>query len=155
MYIVEMNDKNIAEAAECYVASWRSAHSEYFNEEYLEAFNVEKTKNILKKDEAADRITYIAYDKNNVVGFVTIDKERFEMTHLYVRPDKQRQGIGTKLMEFAVKQMTSINRVYATVLSVNEPGLAFFEKYAFEFTGEQRTLKNGILELKYVYKKKK
>ena len=118
MYIVEMNDKNIAEAAECYVASWKSAHSEYFNEEYLEAFNVEKTKNILKKDEAADRITYIAYDKNNVVGFVTIDKERFEMTHLYVRPDKQRQGIGTKLMEFAVKQMTSINRVYATVLSV-------------------------------------
>ena len=86
---------------------------------------------------------------------MTIDKERFEMTHLYVRPDKQRQGIGTKLMEFAVKQMTSINRVYATVLSVNEPGLAFFEKYAFEFTGEQRTLKNGILELKYVYKKKK
>ena len=155
MYIVEMNDKNIAEAAECYVASWKSAHSEYFNEEYLEAFNVEKTKNILKKDEAADRITYIAYDKNNVVGFVTIDNERFEMTHLYVRPDKQRQGIGTKLMEFAVKQMTSINRVYATVLSVNEPGLAFFEKYAFEFTGEQRTLKNGILELKYVYKKKK
>ena len=155
MYIVEMNDKNIAEAAECYVASWKSAHSEYFNEEYIEAFNVEKTKNILKKDEAADRITYIAYDKNNVVGFVTIDKERFEMTHLYVRPDKQRQGIGTKLMEFAVKQMTSINRVYATVLSVNEPGLAFFEKYAFEFTGEQRTLKNGILELKYVYKKKK
>jgi len=155
MYIVEMNDKNIAEAAECYVASWKSAHSDFFNEEYLEAFNVEKTKNILKKDESADRITYIAYDKNNVVGFVTIDKDRFEMTHLYVRPDKQRQGIGTKLMEFAVKQMTSINRVYATVLSVNEAGLAFFEKYAFEFTGEQRTLKNGILELKYVYKKKK
>ena len=155
MYIVEMNDKNIAEAAECYVASWKSAHSEYFNEEYLEAFNVEKTKNILKKDEAADRITYIAYDTNTVVGFVTIAKARFELTHLYVRPDKQRQGIGTKLMEFAVKQMTSINRVYATVLSVNEPGLAFFEKYAFEFTGEQRTLKNGILELKYVYKKKK
>lgn len=154
MYIVEMNDKNITEAAECYVASWKSAHSDYFAEDYLSAFNVEKTTNILKKDDAADRITYIAYDKNNVVGFVTIDKERFEMTHLYVRPDKQRQGIGTKLMEFAVKQMTSINRVYATVLSVNRPALAFFEKYAFDFTGEQRTLKNGILELRYVKKKK-
>lgn len=154
MYIVEMNDKNITEAAECYVSSWKSAHSDYFTEDYLSAFNVEKTTNILKKDDAADRITYIAYDKNNVVGFVTIDKERFEMTHLYVRPDKQRQGIGTKLMEFAVKQMTSINRVYATVLSVNRPALAFFEKYAFDFTGEQRTLKNGILELRYVKKKK-
>ena len=155
MYIVEMNDKNITEAAECYVSSWKSAHSAYFTEEYLENFNVEKTTAILKKDDDAERITYIAYDKNNVVGFVTIDKNRFEMTHLYVRPDKQRQGIGTKLMEFAVKQMTSISRVYATVLSINQPGLAFFEKYSFEFTGEQRTLKNGLLELKYVYKKKK
>lgn len=154
MYIVEMNDKNITEAAECYVSSWKSAHCDYFAEDYLSAFNVEKTTNILKKDDAAERITYIAYDKNNVVGFVTIDKERFEMTHLYVRPDKQRQGIGTKLMEFAIKQMTSINRVYATVLSVNVPALAFFEKYAFDFTGEQRTLKNGILELRYVKKKK-
>ncbi len=155
MYIVEMNDKNITEAAECYVSSWKSAHTGHFTEEYMNNFTVEKTTSILRKDEAADRITYIAYDKNNVVGFVTIDKDRFEMTHLYVRPDKQRQGIGTKLMEFAVKQMTSISRVYANVLSVNEPGLAFFEKYAFEFTGEQRTLKNGVLELKYVYKKKK
>jgi len=155
MYIVEMNDKNITEAAECYVASWKSAHSEYFPEEYLNNFNVDKTLAILKKDEAAQRITYIAFDKSNVVGFVTIDKDRLEMTHLYVRPDKQRQGIGTKLMEFAVKQMTNISRVYATVLSVNQPGLSFFEKYSFEFTGEQRTLKNGLLELKYVYKKKK
>lgn len=154
MYIVEMNDKNIAEAAECYVSSWKSAHANFFSEEYLNSFNVEKTTNILKKDEAADRITYIAYDKNNVVGIVTIDKERFEMTHLYIRPDKQRQGIGTKLMDFAIKQMTSINRVYTNVLSVNTQALSFFEKYAFDFTGEQRTLKNGILELKYVKKKK-
>jgi hypothetical protein len=41
------------------------------------------------------------------------------------------------------------------VLSANLTGVDFFEKYGFEFTGEQRTLKNGMLELRYVFRKKK
>lgn len=155
MYIVEISEKNITDAAECYAQSWKYAHSNFFSEEYLTNFTSERTLNILRKDNNADRISFLAYDKNNVIGFVTIDKERCEITHLYVRPDRQRQGVGTKLMEFAIKQMTSINRVYVSVLSVNENAIAFFENYTFEFTGEQRTLKNGMLELKYVFKKKK
>lgn len=155
MYIVEMNEKNIAEAAECYSSSWKSAHSNLFSEDFVNNFTAEKTTNILKKDNAADRLTFIAYDKNTAIGFVTIDKKMCEMTHLYVKPDRQRQGVGTKLMEFAIKQLTSISRVYVTVISENSIAVNFFENYTFEFTGEQRTLKNGLLELKYVYKKKK
>lgn len=155
MYIVEMNEKNIMEAAECYSNSWKSTHSALFSEEFVNAFTAEKVMGILKKDEASDRITFIAYDKNTAIGLVTIDKNLCEMTHLYVKPDRVRQGVGTKLMEFAIKQLTSINRVYVTVISENHDAVDFFEHYSFEFTGEQRTLKNGLLELRYVYKKKK
>lgn len=155
MYIVEMNDKNIVDAAECYYNSWSSSHANLFSEDALVLYNVEKFINILKKDDAAERITFIAYDKNNINGIVTIDKDRSEITHLYINPEKQRQGIGTKLLEFGIKQMTSINRVYTTVYAANLVGVNFFEKYGFEFTGEQRTLKNGMLEIKYVFRKKK
>ena len=155
MYIVEMNDKNIMDAAECYYNSWLSAHSEHFSEDYLSLYSVERILNTLKKDNTSDRITFISYDKNIVNGLVTIDKERSEIAHLYVNPERQRMGFGTKLLEFGIKQMTSISRVYTTVLSCNSLGLEFFEKYGFEFTGEQRTLKNGMLELKYVFRKKK
>jgi ribosomal protein S18 acetylase RimI-like enzyme len=155
MYIVEMNEKNIADAAECYYNSWLSSHSNYFSEDQLSLYNIERFINILRKDNTTDRITFIAYDKNSVNGLVTIDKIRCEIAHLYIAPEKQKTGLGTKLLEFGIKQMTSINRVYITVLSCNEAGLAFFEKYGFEFTGEQRTLKNGMLELRYMYKKKK
>ena len=155
MYIVEMNDKNIVEAAECYYNSWLSAHAERFSEDYLSLYSVERIINILKKDNTADRITFISYDKNIINGLVTIDKERAEIVHLYVNPERQKMGFGTKLLEFGIKQMTSINRVYTTVLSCNTVGVDFFEKYGFEFTGEQRTLKSGMLELRYVYRKKK
>ncbi len=155
MYIVEMNEKNIADAAECYYNSWLSSHSACFSEDQLSLYNVDRFINILKKDNTTDRITFIAYDKNTVNGLVTIDKLRCEIAHLYIAPEKQKNGLGTKLLEFGIKQMTSINRVYLTVLSCNEIGLSFFEKYGFEFTGEQRTLKNGMLELRYMYRKKK
>lgn len=155
MYIVEMNDKNIVDAAECYYNSWCSSHAQYYPEDILANYNIERFVNILKKDNAADRITFIACDKNTVIGIVTIDKDRSDLTHLYVVPERQKQGIGTKLLEFGIKQMTSINRVYATILSINSTGIDFFEKYGFEFTGEQCTLKSGMLELKYVYRKKK
>lgn len=155
MYIVEMNDKNIMDAAECYYNSWLSSHSNCYSEDALVLYSAEKFASVLKKDEAADRITFISYDKNVVNGIVTIDKDRSEITHLFINPDKQKQGFGTKLLEFGIKQMTSISRVYTTVLSANTAGVEFFEKYGFEFTGEQRTLKNGLLELRYVFRKKK
>jgi ribosomal protein S18 acetylase RimI-like enzyme len=155
MYIVEMNDKNLMDAAECYYNSWLSSHAYHVPEDTLSVYSVERVANVLKKDNTMDRITFIAYDKNTVNGLVTIDKERSEIAHLYIVPEKQRQGLGTKLLEFGIKQMTSISRVYTTVLAANNVGVDFFEKYGFEFTGEQRTLKNGMLELKYVFRKKK
>lgn len=150
-----MNDKNIMDAAECICTSWKGVHSKFFSEDYLNAYNPDRIASILKKDDSTDKITFLAYDKSNIIGVVTIDKLKCEISNLYVMPERQRQGIGTKLMEFAIKQMTSINRVYITVLSINEIGISFFEKHTYEFTGEQRTLKNGLLELRYVYRKKK
>ena len=150
-----MNDKNLMDAAECYYNSWLSSHADHVPEDTLSVYSVERVANVLKKDNTMDRITFIAYDKNTVNGLVTIDKERSEIAHLYIVPEKQRQGLGTKLLEFGIKQMTSISRVYTTVLAANNIGVDFFEKYGFEFTGEQRTLKNGMLELKYVFRKKK
>lgn len=155
MYIVEMNEKNIVEVADCYFNSWNSAHAGKYPEGSVNNLNVERFINILKKDNDSDRITFVAYDKNNILGFATIDKENAEITHLYILPARQRQGLGSKLLDFSVKQMTGINRVYATLLSINEIGLSFFEKYGFEFTGEQRALKSGVLEYKYVYRKKR
>lgn len=155
MYIVEMNEKNLSDAAECICKSWTFAHLKYFSLDYINVYVPERIAAILKKDDSTDKITFLAYDKNMAIGVVTIDKIKCEIPNLYVDPDRLRQGVGSKLMEFAVKQMTSINRIFVTVLSVNEIGLAFFEKHGFEFTGEQRTLKNGMLELRYVYKKKK
>ncbi len=155
MYIVEMAEKNIDDVADCYVQAWKSVHEQLYPEDYVSAFNQEKTSAFLKKDQGSDRITFIAYDKGNTIGFITIDKGKCEVSRLYVLPEKQRQGIGSKLMEFGIKQLTSVNRVYVSLVAENTAGVAFFEKFGFDFTGEQRTLKIGLLELKYVFKRKK
>lgn len=155
MYIVEMTEKNLGDVASCYVLGWKSSHSKLYANDYVEAFTPEKTAAFLKKDQGTERITFVAYDKGNAIGFITIDKEKCDIPRLYVIPEKQRQGVGTKLIEFGIKQLSAITRIYVSLLAANEPGIGFFEGYGFEFTGEQRTLKTGLLELKYVYKRKK
>lgn len=155
MYIVEMTDKNLADVAECYVQSWKSVYAGLYDSDYVAAFGVEKTTNFLKRDRNLERITFIAYDKGNAIGFITIDKDKCDIPRLYVAPEKQRQGLGSKLVEFGIKQLSSISRVYVSLLAANVAAVGFFEKYGFEFTGEQRVAKSGMLELRYVFKKKK
>lgn len=155
MYIVEMTEKNLEDVASCYVGAWKSSHADLYSAEYVEAFNQEKISAYLRRDQGFDRITFIAYDKGTAVGFITIDKDKCEIPRLYVLPERQRQGVGTKLIEFGIKQLSSINRVYTSLIASNLPGVTFFERFGFEFTGEQRTLKNGLLELRYVFRKKK
>ncbi|MDY4187128.1 MAG: GNAT family N-acetyltransferase [Candidatus Borkfalkiaceae bacterium] len=155
MYIVEMTEKNVDDVASCYVLGWKSSHEKLYDSDYVQAFSPEKTAAFLRKDQGLERITFVAYDKGKAVGFITIDKEKCDIPRLYVIPEKQRQGVGTKLIEFGIKQLSAITRIYVSLLAANEAGVGFFEDYGFEFTGEQRTLKNGQLELKYVYKRKK
>lgn len=155
MYIVEMTEKNLEDVASCYVNSWKSSHAELYPADYVETFTQEKVASYLRRDRGQDRITFIAYDKGNAVGFITIDKDRCEIPRLYILSERQRQGVGTKLIEFGIKQLSSINRVYASIIASNVPGITFFERFGFEFTGEQRTLKNGLLELRYVFRKKR
>ncbi len=155
MYIVEMTEKNFEDAADCFVQAWKSAYAQFYPEDYVEAFNQEKVISFFKKDQAVDRLTFIASDKGSIIGFITIDKGKCEIPRLYIAPDKQRQGMGTKLIEFGLKQLSSVNRVYVSLIAANAASVNFFEKVGFDFTGEQRSLKNGQLELRYVFKKKK
>jgi GNAT superfamily N-acetyltransferase len=43
--------------------------------------------------------TWVAVDDDDVLGFVSVDVGRLE--HLYLRPDRRRQGIGTLLLRQA------------------------------------------------------
>ncbi|WP_434779187.1 GNAT family N-acetyltransferase [Neisseria sp. Ec49-e6-T10] len=64
------------------------------------------------------------------VGFIGIDQQKIEM--LFVEPDKHGHGIGSLLMDFAIKEHQ------VTAVDVNEQNvlaMAFYQKHGFEVIG--------------------
>jgi len=87
------------------------------------------------------------YDDGFVKGMLHVEGD--EVKELYVEPFFQHQGIGAKLMEFAIKSCGA-RRLF--VLEKNQNAIRFYQGQGFALTGE-RQLEPGTAE--YIVKMEK
>jgi len=86
------------------------------------------------------RANYVARLNGKVVGFVAprIDENgQRRVGALYVSPDAQGKGIGTKLLQRSVNWHGRENDVYLHVVSYNQKSIDFYEHFGFVKTGHQ------------------
>lgn len=72
------------------------------------------------------------YDDGVVKGIIRISGDEIEK--LYVEPQFQSQGIGAKLLDFAVSDKKAS---WLWVLEYNTRGITFYQRYGFRLTGEK------------------
>lgn len=72
------------------------------------------------------------YDDGVVRGIIRVSGSEIEK--LYVEPQFQSQGIGAKLLEYAVD---TFNATHLWALEYNTRGISFYQKHGFELTGEK------------------
>ena len=71
---------------------------------------------------------YVALEETTVLGFVAYTDE--ELAWLYVRPDRQRRGVGRALARFALERMTAETKD-VEVLFGNEPARNLYRSLGF------------------------
>jgi ribosomal protein S18 acetylase RimI-like enzyme len=71
---------------------------------------------------------WVAELDGRIVGILVLRVDSLD--HLYVRPDSQRQGIGTRLLAYAKRQRPGGLRLYT--FEANEPAREFYEKHGFK-----------------------
>ena len=77
--------------------------------------------------------TFVYEDKHQLKGFISILLDNF-VGALFVDSRYQRQNIGTKLLDYARKQKSSLNlKVYA----LNQPAINFYQKNDFKILAEK------------------
>ena len=89
---------------------------------------------------------FVIEDLGEVVGWVSLSEYRKGRRALrytsevsfYIRKDRQGQGIGTQLLEFAIDRAREINikTLIAILLEPNTPSIRLLEKFNFRIWGD-------------------
>jgi len=119
-----------------------------WNATYEGIIPLEVQNNFLKSnynDESMKRriersIVYIAEVEGKVVGFANYstvrDGGKVELAAIYLYPEYQGKGIGTALIQQAVKELKGIKEIYINVEKANKIGMNFYEAKGFEIVKE-------------------
>lgn len=131
---------DISRIAEIFVVNYRMNFYQYFHNDkyYFGELNVLSIADEYKSDSEKLVNTFV-YDDGTVRGFIRI-KEK-EIKKLFVEPQFQNMGIGSKLLNFAIGKF---DVKFLWVLEYNTKGINFYNKYGFFLTSEK------VLEDEYV-----
>ena len=81
-----------------------------------------------EEEEFFDSRTFVACTDDRVVGFVSFNGDY--ITWLYVDPDFQRRGIGSRLLTEAMKHCGP--QAWVNTMGGNEPAIAMYRKAGFD-----------------------
>lgn len=144
--IRKANDKDLARIAEILIFNYRLYFYPIFqSDEYY--FDELQVPSLMKEFESQIDSLYV-YDDGVVKGFIKI--EGTYIARLFVEPVLQNASIGSKLLEYAVKEH---NADHLWALEKNAKAIRFYNRHGFEATGEKK-LEDGTTEYLILLRKK-
>lgn len=140
-YIRKAKEKDISRIAEILIFTKRMNYRSIFHDDIVSFGEMQVlplAKTFLENLSLLD--TYWVYDDEFVKGIIRIKDN--QITELYVDVFFERQGIGKKLLEFAIKEK---NANYLWVLEKNTLAISFYSRNGFQLS-EERKLEDGTPE---------
>ena len=132
---------DVARVAEIEIFNYRLNFYPIFQNDwfYFDEKQVPKEMKRYETEEGLLQNTYV-YDDGVVKGFIQLDGSK--VAKLFVEPVLQGNGIGAKLLEFAVTEKQA-NHLWA--LEKNVKAIRFYERNGFHVT-EEKKLEEGTTE---------
>ena len=138
-----VTENTIYQAAVIHSAAWKRSHSDFCAPEFVALHTPERQMQHLKTAvERGARLFMLSAD-GKPVGIVTVLENLIE--NLYVLPEEQNKGYGTRLLRFAVEQCEGKAELW--VLNNNLGARRLYERNGFAATGEVHRLSDTLSEL--------
>lgn len=125
---------DLSRIAEIYIFNNRVNYFPIFKDESFSFGELQVTSlidNYFRKDEILNAI-YV-FDDGVIRGFFQINKT--EICKIYVDTFFQNKGVGSKLLEYAIRKFQADN---LWVLEKNTRAISFYVKHGFHLTGEKK-----------------
>ena len=140
--IIPVNEQNIMDAAIIHSISWRESHRDFCTPEFIEIHSPERQLRY-KRDKMNKGTKFFMLVDKDPVGVVSVTDSLIE--DLYVLPDKQKKGYGTKLLQFAVGQCPNTPSLWILENNVNAERL--YCRMGFTKTGRINAITDKLAEI--------
>lgn len=148
--------QDAAAIARVRVDAWRATYRGTFPDAYLDAMSVDESTAFWQRilDAGSPNATvFVAEEDGEVVGFATGNRRDppklgfgAELSAIYVRADRKRQGIGRRLVAAvaAVARSRQADGIVVFVIAGNRAARAFYENLGAELLVEQPFEWDGV-----------
>ena len=141
MEILQVNADNLIQAAEIHAISWRESHKDFCSPAFVAEHTTERQARYLQREMDAGKKLFILVDEIPV-GIVSVDGSR--IANLYVLPEQQRKGYGSKLLEHAISQCDGTPCLW--ILSNNKVAEQMYYKRGFRPSGIRKYVSSAIFQ---------
>lgn len=133
--------EDIEEIQKVAMESWQDTYSSIIPEETITEIVDSWYDREDLEQQVKDPVFYVAEVEGKVIGFVhaSVKKEKAHLHRLYLKPEHQRKGIGTKLYSRAEEDVrdSGAEVIRLEVMSENEKGTGFYRSKGFEEEKEE------------------
>ncbi len=140
--IVPVTEKNLSDAARVHTLSWQDSHKAFCTPEFLAKHTIVHQTAYLKKEAEQGKQVFLLLEEEPI-GVVSVWNNLIE--NLYVLPEKQRQGYGTKLLLFAMAKCSGTPSLW--ILENNRIAFDLYTAHGFQKTGKVHILSESISEV--------
>lgn len=142
--IVPVDKTNLYEAAAVHAAAWRESHRTFCTSAFIEAHTTERQAAYLQRKLDAKSRLFLLIEKKPI-GVISVMENLIE--DLYVLPEEQGKGYGTKLLRYAIGACPGTPALW--ILENNARARRLYERLGFAETGNRHAVPNGLDEIEF------
>ena len=140
--IIKVDTTNLLQAAEIHSVSWKDSHRSFCSPDFVEIHSTERQYDyILEKMNGGSRFYMLIEDEP--VGVVSVTGSLIE--DLYILPEKQNMGCGSKLLRFAIEQCSGAPTLW--ILENNTDAKRLYHRFGFRETGKVNAITDELDEI--------
>ena len=143
--IVAVDKTNLLQAAIIHSVSWKESHSSFCAPDFVEMHTPERQQGYIQSKIDCGSRFFMLIEDDEPIGIVSVKDDLIE--DLYILPQKQRMGYGTKLLQFAMEQCTGTPSLW--ILENNSNAKRLYHKMGFRETGRKNAITDGLDEIEY------
>ena len=140
--IIEVDETNLLQAGEIHSISWKESHQSFCTPDFVNIHTTENQQEYIRNKIKCGSKFYMLVEEKPI-GVVSIKENLIE--DLYILPDRQNMGYGTKLLQFAIKQCIGIPTLW--ILENNIRAKKLYCRMGFQETGRINAITDNLNEI--------